>query len=681
MSEYKRPRCQGTLLVMLCSILGSPFGRTVDGEGPVPDWSTFPMQPGPMQAGSFEATWDSLERYECPDWFRDAKFGIWAIIGPQCVPMQGDWYARNMYIQGHKQYEYHVKTYGHPSRFGYKDLIKKFDPKKLDFDKLVGMYKRAGAKYAVILAVHHDNFDLWNSKYHEWNSVNRGPKRDLVGEFRDAAAKHEIRFGVTTHLARSYSWFQTSHGADKEGALAGVPYDGADPKYKSLYHSPFAESPRYPSNPPVSWKREWYLRVKDLIDQYRPDLMYFDGSYPFDNGYVGRRLVSHYYNANSRWHGGSNQAAMCIKKWPAESHHGVFRDATCVQDIERGRAAEMRELPWQTDTCIGGWYYRAGTQYKTPEHVAHMLIDIVSKNGNLLLNLPLHPDGFLDNDEVEFLGEMGRWMNVNGEGIYGTRPWVIYGEGPAKGGGGHFNESAAFYTSRDFRYTSKGESQVYAFFMKWPEDRRLHLRALARVASAGGKIEKVELLGHQGILEFQTTDQELTVSLPANQPCQHAWALRITGQKMRAFEPGEFLYAVEADEAGVLLLNAADAEIHGSSPRVEQKQKADKPSIGYWRSADDWISWSVNIPKKGAYRATARVSSADQATPFAVSLGDQRIETRSTRTGSWEEFATVPIGRFQVNQAGIQTLTLKPIGVETWKPIGLLDIKLVLETD
>ncbi len=520
----------GPLAVSLGISLAA-IGHADDGAKPVRDWSAYPMQ-----QGRFEGTWESLDEYECPEWFRDAKFGIWAIIGPQCVPMQGDWYARHMYLQGHRQYEHHVKTYGHPSRFGYKDLIARFDPKKLDFDRLVGLYKQAGAKYVVLLAVHHDNFDLWNSKHHEWNSVNKGPRRDLVGEFRGAAARHEIRYGVTTHLARTYSWLQTSHGADKKGPLAGVRYDGADPKYQALYHAPFPESPRYPKSPPEAWKLAWYSRVKDLIDQYQPDLMYFDGGYPFDEGRVGRRLVAHYYNANTKWHDGRNDAAMCIKKWGQGAGTGVFRDGTCVQDIERGRASELRELPWQTDTCIGGWYYRVGTKYKTPAHIAHMLIDIVSKNGNLLLNLPLHPDGSLDDDEMAFLDAMGRWMKVNGEGIYETRPWVTYGEGPTKGGGGHFKETATGYTSRDFRYTAKGDSRVYAFFMAWPEDGRLHLGALAKTAESGATIEKVELLGRAGALKFEHSDRGLSVALPAAAPCRYAWALRITGRQLRDFE-------------------------------------------------------------------------------------------------------------------------------------------------
>lgn len=490
----------------------------------------------PMQSGRFDTTWESLAAYEAPDWFRDAKFGIWAIIGPQCVPLQGDWYARNMYREGSRQYEHHVKTYGHPSKCGYKDLIARFDPAQLDCDRLVGLYKRAGAKYAVILAVHHDNFDLWDSKHHEWDSVEKPPHRDLVGEFRRAALKHNLRFGVTTHLARSYSWLQTSHGADKKGPMKGIPYDGADPAYQSLYHPPFAESARYPLDPPDSWKREWYLRVKDLIDQYQPDLMYFDGGYPFDEGLIGRRLVAHYYNANSAWHSGRNEAAMCIKKWPPGSGHGQFRDGTCIQDIERGRADSLRDLPWQTDTCIGGWYYREGIRYKTVAQVVHMLIDIVSKNGNLLLNIPLHPSGSIDAEEEAFLKGLGEWISVNGRGLYGTRPWVISGEGPTTYQGGHFKEEALVYAPQDFRFTAKGDTDLYAFFMAWPETDRLTIKSLARSLAETSAVASVTMLGCNERLAYEHRPDGLVVKLPKTRPCNHAWALHIRGRNLR--DPG-----------------------------------------------------------------------------------------------------------------------------------------------
>jgi alpha-L-fucosidase len=498
------------------------------------DWSKFPTE-----KGEFDSSWESLEKYDVPEWFKDAKFGIWAIIGPQAVPMEGDWYARNMYTEGHAQYKAHIKKYGHPSEFGYKDIISLFKPAKLDYDKLVGMYKNAGAKYAVILAVHHDNFDLWNSKHHEWNSVKKGPKRDLVGEFRDATLKHDLRFGVTTHLARSYSWLQTSKKSDKKGPKAGVPYDGADPKYESLYHRPFKDSYVYPVNPPEEWQLEWYLRVKDLIDSYQPDLLYFDGSFPFDSdGIAGRRLVSHYYNANAKLHEGNNEAAMCIKKHTIKN--GAFRDGTCVLDIERGSTKGMSEQYWQTDTCIGGWYYTAGTKYKTVGDVARMMLDIVSKNGNLLLNIPLHPNGSIDAEEEAFLVGIGKWMDVNGQGIYGTRPWLIFGEGPSlekSAISGHFGgvKDVQSYLPGDLRFICKGENELYAFMMAWPQDNTLTIRSLAKPLSNKTKIQKVSMLGHSSNLGFQQTSEGLVIELPETKPCEHAWGIRIDGMNLKDF--------------------------------------------------------------------------------------------------------------------------------------------------
>jgi len=498
------------------------------------DWSAYPME-----TGAFEGTWESLENYEVPEWFRDAKLGFWSIIGPQAVPLQGDWYARHMYVEGHRQNKYHVEHYGHPSEFGYKDLIEKFNPTELNYDELVGLYKKAGGKYAVILAVHHDNFDLWNSKHHEWNSVNKGPKRDLVGEFRDAALKHDLRFGVTTHLARSYSWLQTSHGADKEGPFKGIHYDGANQKHQALYHAPFQEDLRYPVNPPDAWKQNWYLRVQDLIDQYQPDLMYFDGGYPFDEnvekvkldeGAVGRRLVSHYYNASMKWNNGHNEAAMAIKK-RVKTPSG-FRDGTCIQDIERGMAADILEIPWQTDDCIGGWYYKSDIQYKTVEKVIHMLIDIVSKNGNLLLNIPLHPDGFIDEQEKNILKEMGNWMDINGSALYGTRPWTVFGEGPTNVEGGDFNKQKLIYTPNDFRFTVKADT-VFAFCMAWPASLSINIRSIKPIDDS-----EIWMLGHDTPLDWNyTTTTGLSINLPKefqkkeNRPCKYAFALKIKTQK------------------------------------------------------------------------------------------------------------------------------------------------------
>ena len=305
-----------------------------------------------IAAGPFKGTRESLKDYRVPDWFRDAKFGIWAHWGPQSAAEYGDWYARNMYMQGSRQYEYHVKTYGHPSKFGFKDVIATWKADKFDPDHLMQLYKKAGAKYFCSMGVHHDNFDLWNSKYQpRWNAAASGPKKDVVGLWRKAASKQGLRFAVSEHLSNSYNWFATSHMSDKTGPLAGVPYDGTDPAYADLYHAlpkdyPFANSATAMSrNAPDSWKQLYFKRIKQLVDDYQPDLLYTDGGIPFEE--YGLGLVAHLYNTNAKRHGGKVEA-IYTSKTPQDCQTG-----TCVLDLERGVAGGIPANPWQTDTCIG----------------------------------------------------------------------------------------------------------------------------------------------------------------------------------------------------------------------------------------------------------------------------------------------------------------------------------------
>jgi alpha-L-fucosidase len=243
----------------------------------------------PMVIAPFKPDWVSLTNYQCPEWFRDAKFGIWSHWGPQSVPEGGDWYARNMYVQGHPAYQLHMTKYGHPSKVGYKDVVEKWKAEMFDLaqaDQLMQLYKDAGAKYFVSMGVHHDNFDLWNSKFHKWNAVNMGPRKDIVGIWAAAARKQGLRFGVSEHLERSYSWFNTNKRSDTNGPLVGVPYDGNDPKLADFYFPPHAdESMTYPTNPPEWWMHQWRDRINDLVDSYHPDLLYTDGGIPF--GEVG----------------------------------------------------------------------------------------------------------------------------------------------------------------------------------------------------------------------------------------------------------------------------------------------------------------------------------------------------------------------------------------------------------
>jgi alpha-L-fucosidase len=472
----------------------------------------------PIAKGPFIATRDSLTNYVYPEWFRDAKFGIWAHWGPQAVPMEGDWYARKMYQQGSPDYEDHLKRWGHPSTNGWKDIVPLWKAENWDPEKLMELYKKAGAKYFVSMGSHHDNFFLWNSKLHRWNSVQIGPHRDVVGEWQKAAKKNGLRFGVSEHLGASFNWFQDAHGADKTGPLAGVPYDGANSNYWDLYHPPSTDRGWYTKNP--QWQQEWYNEIKELVDNYKPDLLYSDGAMPFGNE-VGLSQIANLYNIDA--HHGRTEAVYNCK----QSSEGRW-----VQDFERGVNGGISPYPWQTDTSIGDWFYNRHWKYQPLSWTVHMLVDIVSKNGNLLLNVVLRPDGTLDPEVETMLHQLADWRSVNGEAIYGTRPWLIYGEGKLQAKGGAFKENMT-YTADDIRFTTKGKT-LYAIALGWPENGKMIIKSLAKtVDSAQNKINRIELLGYKGKLNFEQTADGLTVNLPDKKLSDLTCSLRITGSNLK----------------------------------------------------------------------------------------------------------------------------------------------------
>ena len=477
-------------------------------------------EPPQIPPGPFKGTRESLKDYRVPDWYRDAKFGIWAHWGPQSHAEFGDWYAKRMYMEGSPQYKHHVETYGHPSKFGYKDLAATWRAENFDADHLISLYKKAGAKYFCSMGVHHDNFDLWNSKFQpHWNAVAMGPKKDVVGLFKKATQKHGMKFAVSEHLAVSYHWFQTSHGADKQGPLAGVPYDGNDPKYVDLYHEthevPMRANGRgtddwSPVNVPAKWKMHYFNRMMDLIDNYEPDLLYTDGPVFFEE--YGLSFIAHHYNRSAKKHGGVPQTVYTTKR------REDCATGTCVLDLERGVVDKIWPEPWQTDTCVGQWHYNKGQKYKTSKVVVDLLVDIVSRNGNLMLNFPLNSKGELDAEEMKILEGITAWMSVNSEGIYSTRPWKIFGGGPgtdasAQGGGG-FNERARKQlVFEDVRFTKKGDT-LYAFCMGVPQ-KEVTIKQLGLGGEQqAGKIRNVQLLGHKGKLQWKQDAQALTVQVP-----------------------------------------------------------------------------------------------------------------------------------------------------------------------
>jgi alpha-L-fucosidase len=500
----------------------------------------------PVAQGKYQPTWQSLSDYQCPEWFRDAKFGIWSHWGPQCQAEYGDWFAREMYHEGSDKYKYSLESRGPQCQFGFKDWIHEWKAEKWNADSLVSFYKESGAKYFFALANHHDNFDLYNSRYQQWNSVAIGPKKDIIAGWSAACRKYGLPFGVSVHASHAWCWYETSRGADTTGAFKGVGYDGwltkADGKGK--WWDGLDPQELYAQNHPLSKNnREWdwkegevvtpdqaycdkfYNRTVDLINKYHPSLLYFDDTvlplYPFCD--AGLDIVAHMYNRSMAEHQGKNESVVFGKILNDEQKKAI------TWDVERGAPDAIQPRPWQTCTCIGSWHYNKrifyNASYKTAQQVVQILADVVSKNGNLLLSVPVKGDGTIDTTEHRIVSEIGAWLKVNGESVYGTRPWKLYGEGPSvdsanpiKAQG--FNEGRVKYTSSDIRYVQKGKNILYATFMSMPEANS------AIVLKSIQKSKSVEMLGY-GKLESKSTRQGLRVTMPSRFPNDIAVVLKI----------------------------------------------------------------------------------------------------------------------------------------------------------
>ncbi len=617
----------------------------------------------PIADGPFQPDMDSLKQYKCPDWFRDAKFGIWAHWGPQAVPMDGDWYARGMYEEGNGHYKYHLANYGHPSEFGYKDIIPLWKAEKWDPDRLMAMYQKAGARYFVSMGSHHDNFFLWNSKIHKWNAAAMGPKRDVVGDWQKAAKKYGLRFGVSEHLGASFTWFQSSHRADKAGPKAGVLYDGADPKFEDLYHFPAKPDDKgWYSNDP-RWHQIWYKSIRELVDNYQPDLLYTDGPVPFGNE-VGRSMIAHLYNSSAARHEGRAEVVYNCKQ---------KSEGRWIEDLERGIMPKIDPYPWQTDTSIGDWYYNRNWKFRPVSWVIHMLVDNVSKNGNLLLNVVQRPDGSLDEEVERMLEQLAAWNAVHGEAIFGTRPWLVYGEGAVKAKGGHFGEDFA-YSAKDIRFTTKGPT-LYALALGWPADGQLVVKSLAKPAGASGNaITDVSLLGHAGKVDWKQTADALVVTLPAQKPSEYTVGLKITGTDLKPIVVPVVVEPVHADAQGNLMLVPDAAELHGD--QIKTEQQGSTPNIGFWDRGDEWVSWKAQFAQPGTYKVSASCSTTNPESEFVLEVAGQQLTGKVMKTGGWADFKTLELGQVEIKQAGEQVVKVRPRDAQTWKPINLAVITL-----
>ena len=527
------------------------------------DWKSFPEMKLniPIASGPFEPTWESIEKNYPgePAWLREAKFGIWVHFGPQAAGESGDWYARKIYTEGTSAYKNHLKKYGHPSESGYKEVLRDWNPSKLDPAALTKIYQAAGARFLMIQGVHHDNYDMWNSKYQPWNSVNIGPKRDLIDEWAKACRTNGMHYGVTFHHEYTWWWWQTAFGSDREGAKKGVLYDGnltlADGKGKwwegydprLLYGINLREykgvtaAAYSPWSPPPAgiftnhldyakwYATKWALRMMDVVQHYDPDFIYTDGTVqgPFTGDGTGTGLkadamqtvIADYYNRTLKKRGSVNTFSI-VK----------FREKTngTVNTEEFGVPADIKtNQPWIAEIAVGDWFYAPGFTYDSGMMIRY-IIEAIARDGNAALCISILPDGSLDEGSMKMLKEVGVWMKRNGEAVYGSRAWIIPGEGEQINGklkmlpgGGLTRRHAEFkFNAQDIRFTVGKNDAFYAFCMNVPAPgAQLKIKSLGTDANKFSKpIKDVKLLGYDGKLQWKLEADGLAITCPAKMP-------------------------------------------------------------------------------------------------------------------------------------------------------------------
>lgn len=475
-----------------------------------------------LKAQTFEPNWSSLTQYTVPLWYQNAKFGIFIHWGVYSVPAyDSEWYPRQMYMEGSEVYQYHLKAYGPQSDFGYKDFIKMFKAEKWDPQAWADLFVKAGAKFVVPVAEHHDGFPMYACSYTNWDAFDMGPQRDVIGELANAVRKRGLKFGVSSHRAFNWSYYARGDSYDTNNpffwGLYGIAHKGPDGTTEETHGFDYLRTSD-------AFLTDWYARTSELVDKYQPDLIWFDwviNREEFEPWL--QKFAAYYYNKAIEW----NKGVVINYKYAA------FAEGTAVLDVERGKLSDIGKMTWQTDTSVGkkSWGYIKDEEYKSADELIDQLVDIVSKNGILLLNIGPKSDGSIPEQVEKILLEIGNWLQINGKAIYGTRPWSIYGEGPTVQLDGAHQESKNIpYTAQDVRYLAGvGDSRtpLYAVALEWPEN-EFHFPALKLDSvNITKKIKKVRLLGCTETLEWSQSEAGLVINLPSMKPCRYAYCFEI----------------------------------------------------------------------------------------------------------------------------------------------------------
>ncbi len=473
----------------------------------------------------YSESWESIEKVNpAPDWFKDAKLGIYTHWGPVSSAFAGSdpnvwyagWHGMIMYKDGKivktkdgnpsNNYIHHKKKYGAPKEFGYRHIIEQFETSGFNAKKWADLFARSGAKFAGPVAMHHDNFAMWDSKTTRWNSMNYGGIDPSAALKKEIEAK-DMKFMASFHHAFTWQYFAPAHA-----------HGGIDPKDYDLYTNPH---PIDSETPDEDFYNAWWAKLKEYIDTYQPDLIWFDWWLENMTDESRLKFLAYYYNKGIEW---NKPVAICYKE-------STFSEVTAIKDYERGRPNQPKTNTWLTDTSPGAWFYRPGAKFKTPNELIDVLVDIVSKNGVMLLNVPPNPDGSIPEVMGDLLIDMGDWLKINGEAIYGTRPWTVFGEGPTRltEGGHKIEEKIKIeYKHTDIRFTKKTDKEFYAIVMD-KTDKDIVIKTLSTdIGVLNSKIISVKLLGSDEAITWERNSKGLIIKAPKHFPTEYAHAFKIT---------------------------------------------------------------------------------------------------------------------------------------------------------